>query len=105
VGAPRAGGHVPIDRARVVAGGVLAHLLELDPRAAEDRAVAAGHDVAHQAAHPHLDSTDLPQNFRVDHWEMGTGTGTRARSVYGTGTVSKAFWITFADVSPSASAS
>jgi hypothetical protein len=46
-GVARAGGHVPVDRADVIAGHVFTHLLELHPLALEGAVVLAREDIRH----------------------------------------------------------
>src|SRR5690606_29753161 len=90
VGAARARGHVPVDGPRVVALDELAHLVELDPGAAESRGVATDHHVVHQAVRADLDAPHLGQDLGVDH---------------GTGTWSKSCWRMCSELTSSASAS
>jgi hypothetical protein len=63
-GSPHARGDVPIDRAHLVAGLVLAHLGELHPLTLEYRAVLAREDGVDEPARAELDELHLPQDLR-----------------------------------------
>ena len=63
VGAAQPGRDVPVDGAEVVARLVGAHLGELHPLPAEDRAVLAGEQRADEPAGAELDALDLLQDF------------------------------------------
>src|SRR5262249_40084192 len=62
-----AGGDVPVDGADVVAGLVLADLLEGDAGALEDAAVLAAEQVFDGAAGPQLEAADLADDFAREH--------------------------------------
>ena len=66
-GGAGAGGDVPVDRADVVAGLVLADFLELHALALEDRMVAARKDVLHRAAGADFDAADFAECFAGEH--------------------------------------
>ena len=55
VGAPGAGGHVPVDRARGVAGDVFPHLVELHSAPPQEREVTADHRFLDSAVRPQLE--------------------------------------------------
>src|SRR5205823_2933739 len=60
-------GHVPVDGADVVAGLVLADLLEGDAGALEDAVVLAAEQVLDGAAGPELKAADLADDFAGEH--------------------------------------
>ena len=60
---PHARRDVPVDRAHLVAGLVLAHLGELHPLPLEHGAVLAGEERVHEPARAELDELDLPEDF------------------------------------------
>src|SRR5690606_21631983 len=92
--------HVPVDRARIIAVRVLAHLVELDAGAAEHRRITAREHVAHQPPTVHLDSMHLAQ----DLGELGLCSAGDTL-VQGTGTVSSTRCTRSSTRTPSASAS
>ena len=109
-GRPGARGHVPVDGADLVAGQVLAHLLEVHAAALEDRVVLAGHGLFDQAAGPDLQAAhpaqDLARTSGVHAASLGVrGWGKRARCAQGTAMPSKMRVITSSEVTFSASAS
>jgi hypothetical protein len=61
------GGHVPVDRADVVARHIGPDLVELHAAPAEDREVGAREDVRHLAAGLDLDASDLVDDLRREH--------------------------------------
>src|SRR5262249_57354495 len=67
-----AGGDVPVDGADVVAGLVLADLLEGDAGALEDAVVLAAEQVLDGPAGPQLQAADLADDFAGEH---GVGPG------------------------------
>ena len=69
-------GDVPVDRADLVAGLILAHFRELHSLALEHRAVLAGENGVDQPARPQLDQLYLPQNLgRHSHRLLGSPLG------------------------------
>ena len=88
---PGARGHVPVDRADLVAGHVLAHLLEVDAAALEDRVVLPGEGLLGEPLGADLDVPDLLEDLaRIGRDARGlAGGGARAGRHQGTGTASK----------------
>jgi len=74
-GMPHARRDVPVDRADVVAGNVLADLGELEPLAAKRRSVGSREDFLHRPPAPDGEPPDLREQLGGDH-----GTSTRASS-------------------------
>src|SRR5262249_16252010 len=74
-GVAHARGDVPVDSADVVAGLVLAHLLEGDAAALEDAAVLAAEQVLDGAARPQLQTADLANHFAWQHNSTSTARG------------------------------
>src|SRR5262249_7428763 len=66
-GVPHARGNIPVDRANVVAGLVLADLFERDAGALEDAVVLAAKQVLHGTAGLQLEATNLTDYLMRDH--------------------------------------
>jgi hypothetical protein len=64
----QAGGHVPVDRAEVVAVLVCAHLGEFHSLPPKHRAVLAREQRAHEAPRSELDGLDLFEDLGRDGW-------------------------------------
>jgi hypothetical protein len=112
VGLAGAGGDVPVDRAHVVAGGVLADLGEGDALALEDGLVRAGEVLVDQARGLDLDATDLAQQLGVRALASSRACSARLSErgagharTQGTWTCSRILRTMCSTVSPSASAS
>ena len=94
-----AGGDVPVDAADVVAGLVLAHLLEVETRPLEHAAVGAEQELVGEHARLDLDLADLPKDL------FGDGSCRRLRGrAHGSGTLSSTRWMIVSAVISSASA-
>ena len=66
VGVAHARRHVPVDRAHLVAGLVLAHLRELHPLPLEYRVILPREEGVHETARADLEQLDLTQDLRRD---------------------------------------
>ena len=72
-GPAHARGDVPVDRTHLVAGRVLAHLVELHAGALEDRVVLAAKEVVDQMASGQLDRAHLAQDLGRNALGLGHG--------------------------------
>ncbi len=61
------GGHVPVDRSNLVAGRVLAHLLEVQPLPLERAVVLPGQRLGHETLSAQLNLPDFLENLLRDH--------------------------------------
>src|SRR5204863_6770647 len=66
-GMVHAGGHVPINRAHVVAGLILTHLVEIHALALEDAVVLAGERFADEPVRADFNLSDFFENFAGNH--------------------------------------